>query len=61
MIECRYKRHYQSNHDFGIMNQALEYCSIFINMCIEEFPEEIDDDDMIDDLVQWHETIHFSL
>ena len=29
------------------MNQALEYCSIFINMCLEEFPEEIDDDDQI--------------
>lgn len=43
------------------MNQALEYCSIFINMCLEEFPEEIDDDEMIDDLVKWHETIQFSL
>lgn len=57
----RYKKHYQSNQDFVTMNKALEYCSIFINMCLEEFPEEIDDDDMINDLVTWHETIQFTL
>ena len=54
-------QHYKTNQDFITMNQALEYCSIFIHLCLEEFPEEIDDDDMIDDLVKWHETIQFSL
>ena len=43
------------------MNTALEYCSMFINQCLEEFPEEIDDDTLIEDLVNWHDTIQFHL
>lgn len=57
----RYRNQYQTNADFVVMNTALEYCSMFLEQCIEEFPEEIDDDQLLEDLVAWHEKFNFHL
>lgn len=43
------------------MNEILEYCALFIHDCLQEFPEEIDDDAMIEDLLTWHEQTQFHL
>lgn len=43
------------------MNTALEYCVMFIDFCLREFPEEIDDDSLIESLMEWHERVQFHL
>ena len=60
-IDRRYKREYQRNEDFKVMNTALEYCVMFIDFCLREFPEEIDDESLIESLMEWHERVQFHL
>ena len=43
------------------MNTALEYCVIFIDFCLREFPEEVEDDVILDDLMEWHERVQFNI
>ena len=57
----RYKQLYKSNQDFIAMNTAIEYCVHFIDFCLEEFPEEIEDDSILEDLMEWHEQVQFHL
>lgn len=56
-----YLSHYTTNKDFIMMNTAMEYCSMFIDECVKEFPEEMDDERLLEDLVAWHEKISFHL
>ncbi len=60
-LVCRYKQLYKSNQDFITMNRAIEYCVYFIDFCLEEFPEEIEDDSILEDLMEWHERFQFRL
>ena len=60
-VDRRYKREDQRNEDFKVMNTALEYCVMFIDFCLREFPEEIDDDSLIESLMEWHERVQFHL
>ena len=56
-----YKNQYSTNEDFITMNTALEYCVIFIDFCLREFPEEVEDDPILDDLMEWHERVQFKI
>ena len=60
-VDRRYKRENGKNKDFDVMNTALEYCVMFIDFCLKEFPEEIDDDSLIESLMDWHERVQFHL
>ncbi|KAK8822707.1 hypothetical protein WA556_001600, partial [Blastocystis sp. ATCC 50177/Nand II] len=44
-----YLSHYKTNKDFIMMNTAMEYCSMFIDECVKEFPEEMDDEQLLED------------
>lgn len=57
----RYKQLHKSNQDFIAMNTAIEYCVHFVDFCLEEFPEEMEDDSILEDLMEWHERVQFHL